>query len=275
MEAIMLKKLLMIIAVLLLLGAIAHAEVKSSGPNPSCLQWNQAAGWSFFDYLPYLEGYVVGRNDAEHADVLERYGTEFSDLLKKYCKEHPEERFLHGARMAYDAVLRMKHKAALAGQTTILGSLSVDLQKKIEETRASCIEQGASPRTIWDDTGLTRFTLSNGIDAVLVNDGELCGGETIKGANCHTGGCDVTIYARIRGTWRQVLEGRNSVFVSVDWRSKDSMLLGLVVSLRGDDQGCPIREANVRAHGTTAWKHGQCDVIARWDGSKFVYRMLQ
>jgi hypothetical protein len=48
----------------------------------------------------------------------------------------------------------------------------------------------------------------------------------------------------------------------------------LVVSLYGDAPQCPVRAANLRAHGSTAWKHGQCDVVARWDGTRFVYRML-
>ena len=43
---------------------------------------------------------------------------------------------------------------------------------------------------------------------MVVNDGEICGGERIKGANCHTGGCDLTVYARLENTWRKVLTGR-------------------------------------------------------------------
>ena len=30
----------------------------------------------------------------------------------------------------------------------------------------------------------------------MVNDGEVFGGERIKGANCSTGGCAVAVYAR-------------------------------------------------------------------------------
>ena len=64
---------------------------------------------------------------------------------------------------------------------------------------------------------MTRFTLPGGTDAVMVNDGEVCGGERIKGANCSTGGCAVAGYARVRGAWRNVLAGRNDPFVSADW----------------------------------------------------------
>lgn len=275
MKEVEVKRFLLTVTMLVALTGGASAEA-NPGPNPSCLQWNEA-GWGFFGFLPLLEGYVIGRNDVERID-FERYETEFGDHLKRYCKAHPEERFLHGAREAYDAILRID-KAAQADEATILKSLPVDVQKDIGNTRTSCIEQGANLRAILqairDDSGLMKFTLSGDVDAVLVNDGELCGGERIKGANCHTGGCDVTIYARIRGAWRKVLDGRSGAFVSVDWRSRDSRLLTLVVNLAGDDPGCPVREANVRAYGGTAWKRGQCDVIARWDGGKFVYRMLQ
>jgi hypothetical protein len=60
------------------------------------------------------------------------------------------------------------------------------------------------------------------------------------------------------------------------WRASRSRrsCARLVVSLYGDAPECPVREANLRAHGSTAWKFGQCDVVARWDGTRFVYRML-
>jgi hypothetical protein len=105
-------------------------------------------------------------------------------------------------------------------------------------------------------------------------DGEVCGGERIKGANCSTGGCAVAVYARVRGAWRKVHAGRNDPFVSADWTRDPPALRILVVSLYGDAPECPVREANLRAHGSTAWKHGQCDVVSRWGGTRFVYRML-
>jgi hypothetical protein len=58
------------------------------------------------------------------------------------------------------------------------------------------------------------------------------------------------------------------------WTRDPPALRILVVSLYGDAPQCPVREANLRAHGSTTWKHGQCDVVARWDGTRFVYRML-
>jgi hypothetical protein len=163
---------------------------------------------------------------------------------------------------------------AYAEPTSVLRLLPKDVQNQIEETRASCREQGVRDASIYDDAGVMRFTLTGGTDAVLVYDGELCGGERIKGANCHTGGCDVTVYARVRGAWRKVLEGRNEVFVSADWSRDPPALRLLVVSLYGDAPGCPVREANLHTYNGSAWKHGQCDVVARWDGTRFVYKML-
>jgi len=71
--------------------------------------------------------------------------------------------------------------AALASPA--LGLLPNQVQKEIEETRASFREQGVRADAIYDDAGVTRFTLPGGTDAVMVNDGEVCGGERIKGAN--------------------------------------------------------------------------------------------
>jgi hypothetical protein len=113
------------------------------------------------------------------------------------------------------------------------------VQKEIEETRASCRELGVRADAIYDDAGVTRFTLPGGTDAVMVNDGEVCGGERIKGANCATGGCAVVVYARVRGAWRKVLAGRNDPFVSADWTRDPSALRLLVVSLYGDAPECP------------------------------------
>jgi hypothetical protein len=160
-------------------------------------------------------------------------------------------------------------------ETSTLRSLSTRIQKDIEETRASCKEQGVREESIYDDVGLTPLTLSGGVKAVVVNDGENCGGERIKGANCHTGGCGVTVYARSGNAWRKALAGRGEPFIAADWSKDPPALRLMVVSLYGDAAECPIRAANVRAYGPTAWKHGQCDVIAKWDGTKFTYRMLQ
>ena len=185
------------------------------------------------------------------------------------------------SRLLLAGALAALASPALAGPSAgaepvpALRLLPNQVQKEIEETRASCREQGVRADAIYDDAGVTRFTLPGGTDAVMVNDGEVCGGERIKGANCATGGCAVVVYARARGAWRKVLAGRNDPFVSADWTQDPPALRLLVVSLYGDAPECPVREANLRAHGSTAWKHGQCDVIARWDGTRFVYRMLQ
>lgn len=177
-------------------------------------------------------------------------------------------------RTLFGALAIMFVMPALA-ETSTLRSLSTKIQKEIEETRASCREQGVRDESIYDDVGLTPLILSGGVKAVVVNDGQICGGETIKGANCSTGGCGVTVYVRSGNAWRNALAGRGDPFIVADWSKVPPALRLIVVSLYGDAPECPIRAANVRAYGTAAWKHGQCDVIARWDGTKFTYRLLQ
>jgi hypothetical protein len=163
---------------------------------------------------------------------------------------------------------------ATAANAEMLQTLPKQVQKEINETRAACRDMGMRDDAIYDDVGLTSFILLGGINAVIVDNGEICGGERMKGANCATGGCVVMVYVRARGSWKKVLTARNH-FISADWTKEQTELRLMVVSLYGDAPECPVRAANLRAYGPTAWKHGMCDVVARWDGNKFVYTMLQ
>jgi hypothetical protein len=204
------------------------------------------------------------------------------------ARKEAELRSSNRVVLAEDAVLSaraLRAETAMAEATpvptpstraTILRRLPTAMQKEIEETRASCREQSDSNLEIYDDSGLTDFTLSGGAYAVMVNDGEICGpGVCIKGANCHTGGNYVNVYVRSGNSWRKVLSGRWHPYISADWTKDPPALKSIIISLYGDDKNCPAREANLRAHGSTAWKHGQCDVIARWDGSRFTYKLLE
>ena len=93
------------------------------------------------------------------------------------------------SRLLLAGALAALASPALAGPSAgaepvpALRLLPNQVQKEIEETRASCREQGVRADAIYDDAGVTRFTLPGGTDAVMVNDGEVCGGERIKGAN--------------------------------------------------------------------------------------------
>jgi hypothetical protein len=81
---------------------------------------------------------------------------------------------------------------------SVLRLLPTKVQKDIEETRASCREymDKVGDKDTYEDAGLTHFTLPGGADGIMVNDGDVCWGEQIKGGNCHTGGCDVNVYVR-------------------------------------------------------------------------------
>jgi hypothetical protein len=172
------------------------------------------------------------------------------------------------------ALIGMTAIASAQDSSSVLQMLPTKVQKAIEEVRASCREHGVLDRSIYDDSGLTRFTLTGAADAVMVNDGDICGGERIKAANCHTGGCDVTVYVRSGNTWRKALSGRGDTFLSLDYSRDPPAFKAAVLTLYGDSRDCPIRDANMRAYGPTAWKHGQCDVIAKWDGTRFILRLL-
>jgi hypothetical protein len=179
-------------------------------------------------------------------------------------------------RLVFVLIAFLAFVVPAGAESSILRSLPVKVQKDIEQTRTNCREQSDSKLEIYDDSGLTSFMLSGGTYAVMVNDGEVCGeGVCIKGANCHTGGHDVAIYARLGNAWRKVLSGRGDSFISLDPSKDPPTLKAVVVSLYGDSPDCPIRDANVRAYGPTAWKHGQCDVLARWSGNRFTYKLLE
>jgi uncharacterized protein YraI len=156
-------------------------------------------------------------------------------------------------------------------EATILSSLPADVQEEIKSMRDACRENSSRTLDIYDDSGLMSFSLPGGAKGIMVDDGEVCGGERIKGGNCTTGGCAVNVYVKFGNVWRKAISGRNEAFLSMD---ESDRFKALVISLYGDDRNCPRRAANIRAHGSTAWKHGQCDVIVRWSGSGFTYRLL-
>jgi hypothetical protein len=82
--------------------------------------------------------------------------------------------------------------------SSVLDSLPAEVQKNIEEVRNRCRQwwndRGAdpsqpisplevAPRVSSGDNGLILFTVS-GVQAVMVSDQVLCGGQCLKGATC-------------------------------------------------------------------------------------------
>jgi hypothetical protein len=97
--------------------------------------------------------------------------------------------------------------------SSILQSLPDEVQKHIEEVRASCREHvkgmGTDPSQSWispwankvhrvssGDDGLRVFTVS-GAQAVMVSELELCGGQCLRGTNCtNCGSYNIAIYVK-------------------------------------------------------------------------------
>ena len=110
-----------------------------------------------------------------------------------------------------------------------------------------------------DDAGLTLFTLSGGLQAVMVNHYELCDGKYFKGANYNNrGGHLVSIFVRYGKTWKKALEEDvHDVFLSLSGGANDNAKFRAVVLSILQAKGTPDR-----------------DVVVRWNGTKFVYKPL-
>jgi hypothetical protein len=166
-------------------------------------------------------------------------------------------------------------------ETAILRSLPSDVQKEIEGLRQSCRELGPAtsdytpPIVTEGDGGLIKFTVS-GAQAVLVDELRFCGGgwECIHGTNCATGfSHDVAIYVRYGNAWKKSFSALATefIFLSVEPYTEPSKFRALVLSVHaGWDLGCPVRNKN----DPTAWKREKCDLVVKWDGTKFVHNLL-
>jgi hypothetical protein len=96
--------------------------------------------------------------------------------------------------------------------SSVLQSLPAEIQKDIETVRAACREHLADGNTedqawvIDDNDGLTTFTVS-GRKAVMVDQGELCGGKGGKGiTHTNRGSSWLHIYVRFGNAWRKALD---------------------------------------------------------------------
>ena len=174
--------------------------------------------------------------------------------------------------------------ATHAEDAPLLRSLPTEVQGEVEDVRAHCREHidsvegsGYTPQVVTSgDDGLIQFTLS-GRQAVMIDDVELCGGASFKGVNySNRGSHSVVVYVRSGNSWRKILstDAGEKVFLSVD---DNSGFRALVMSVLGGNKGCPTRPVVVREGGKSfvyqSWKF-YCDVVVRWDGTKFTYKPL-
>jgi hypothetical protein len=161
---------------------------------------------------------------------------------------------------------------------SLLESLPAEVQKHIEETRASCKSVDADTLAVTSgDSGLIQFLLG-GREAVLIDDILLCGG-CYKGYNCTNRGTrDVSVYALFGNAWRKIpfLETASitgDVFVSYvpgKYRPEGQKLNALVVDLYEGNKECPTR----RAASASAQSYEARSCVVRWNGTKFTYKPL-
>src|SRR5262249_52498675 len=140
----------------------------------------------------------------------------------------------------------------------VLQSLPAELQKDIEDVRAACRkyqdnlermpgrhdDEGKTrdgARGINPDDGLTTFTVS-GWQAVMVDQGELCGGWVAKGITyTNRGSSWLAIYVRAGKDWRKALrtDALGRFFLSIDEES-NSKFNALVLNVFKGSEESPI-----------------------------------
>ena len=165
---------------------------------------------------------------------------------------------------------------------SLLGSLPAEVQKDIGDIRARCrvhLVNADETRVSSGDEGLEVFTVS-GVQAVMIDERELCDG-CFKGANCsNRGSYDVTIYLRSGKAWRKALstEATGSVFLSTDRVKDPAAFKALVLNVFGGNKDCPTRDIPLGRVGKErlflpAWKQS-CAAVVKWNGTKFTYKPL-
>jgi hypothetical protein len=165
--------------------------------------------------------------------------------------------------------------------SSVLETLPAKVQQDIEKTRAGCREYEKyydnAPRLSDEffsgDSGLQTFTLAGRL-AVMVDDLKLCGGNCYKGANCTTAGSHMAIYVQSGHSWKIAhadgVRG-SGVFLSLDESKDPPAFKAMVVGIPRDSNDCP---KHLRSSAGHAFKEA-CDVIVRWNGSRFTYEALQ
>jgi hypothetical protein len=159
---------------------------------------------------------------------------------------------------------------------SLLESLPAEVQKDIEEIRASCRSVDVDTLAVTSgDSGLIQFLLGSR-KAVLVDNIELCGG-CYHGYNCTNRGTRfVRVYALFGHAWRMVLSNDNitgDIFVSNvpgRYRPEGQQLNALVANLFIGNEECPTRRAGSMSE--QSWEARSC--VVRWNGTKFTYKPL-
>jgi hypothetical protein len=147
---------------------------------------------------------------------------------------------------------------------SLLESLPVEVQKDIEEIRASCRSVDVDTLAVTSgDSGLIQFLLG-GKKAVLIDPIILCGG-CYKGYSCSNRGTrDVRVYALLGNAWRMVLSNdaiTGDIFLSYvpgKYRPEGQELNALVVALFIGNKECPTRRAGSMSE--QSWEARSCVV---------------
>ena len=100
----------------------------------------------------------------------------------------------------------------------------------------------------------------------------------LNGVNCATGYThQVEIYVRHGNGWRKSFSvfATSVIWLSIDLNNDDNVypqFRALVISVHGGDEvlNCPVRNKS----DPTAWKHERCDFVVKWDGTKFIHKLL-
>jgi hypothetical protein len=165
-------------------------------------------------------------------------------------------------------------------ETSILRTLPLNVQNDIERVRQTCREYGSATSgynlpKITDadnesDWGFRAFTVS-GQPAALVDELGFCGLTCMHSINCATGFThSVAIYVRYGNVWRKSfsVDATEPIFLSIEPYGTNFRALVLSVHA-GWDLGCPV-------HSTSgdAWKREKCDFVVKWDGTRFVHKLL-
>jgi len=196
----------------------------------------------------------------------------------------PDHRFWHIAGRMMTGAYALSTGAAQEAASPVLQSLPAKVQKEIEDVRTYCRKHlvnanESQTRVFSGDEGLEVFTVS-GVQAVMIDERELCDG-CFKGANCsNRGSYDVTIYLRSGKAWRKALstEATGSVFLSTDRVKDPAAFKALVLNVFGGNKDCPTRDIPLGRVGKErlflpAWKQS-CAAVVKWNGTKFTYKPL-
>jgi hypothetical protein len=141
------------------------------------------------------------------------------------------------------------------------------VRDNVNETRDACREQYVGEeKEPWKAPsypmkGIDAFYLG-GLPAVLVDNWKVCGGDVyIKGANCHTWGCDLVIYRKINNVWKKVL---------------DEPIIGLVLNVNDEQQF-----VHAVVHFTRKYREkcgdkwdGNCTYLIKWKDNEFSWQNL-